>query len=539
MFSSMEIPKKSSKASRLYRRGGTVSRAQALTEVTFVNVAKRMQKALGLGLAVCIFLSVVGVLQLLMVRPEYAPLFGLMTVATCGGIAYWRNIGSRGLPMLPVLLVQHGLIYALPLAMQNPSIESYSPSAQTWTAVSVSIALIISCVAWKFGREMLTPKPSRYKLRLGEGGDSVRRCMVLAVIFMGIGVSYELASISGLLGIILPNPSFNALLRAFCYGPVVLGGFLGGFALSVPGNTMTRLLFWILTILESLLVIRNFTLAAVMGPIFCLILGLVIGRRKIPWVVIGCAVISLGVLNRGKFSMREKYWAISGESYYNSTLDELPSLYVEWLDDSMNFIQENRNINKLSNGLNLEEKGQSLAMRVDNLQNILFFVEAMNSKNVSPMMGASYALIPPLLVPRFLWPDKPRGQEGQVRLNLHFGRQLTVEETEKTYFSVGLLPEAVGNFGAIGGGVFFGLVSGLVCGMLESWSSRKKIFSVEGMIALGFLLQLAVSMEMSASTLVTSTFQLLIAISIGGLTIYYILGDRQTRRKRLPRRARR
>ena len=52
-------------------------------------------------------------------------------------------------------------------------------------------------------------------------------------------------------------------------------------------------------------------------------------------------------------------------------------------------------------------------------------------------------MIPEVLLPRFLNPNKIRSHEGQESLNLHFGRQLSVEDTERTYIAWGFLAEGL------------------------------------------------------------------------------------------------
>lgn len=497
-------------------------RRKYFTEVSFSDIGRGMKGMLRWVLILCIGLSVAGIWHLVTFKPEYTALFGMIMAACCGVIAYWRHAGGRGLPLLPILVVQQGLVFAMPLGVRNPSIEYYSRGAHLWSAISVALALTMLCVGWNYGLKLVEPKPSRYILSLGVQANSGRRCLELSLCLVGIGLAYQIIEMSGLMEQIVPIP-LQSIVRTFSSAPVAIGAVLGGFALCFPGNLGLRMAFWTLIVVQALVAIRDLALSGVMGPIFGLIIGMAFGRKRVPWIFLGISIIALAVLNKGKFAMRDKYWSLSGGNYVRVNVSELPTFYVEWLMSSVQIISENQQVRSSRYAAREDEKGQSLSMRVDNLQNILFFVEAMESKRVEPLMGKAYALIPPLLIPRFMWPDKPRTHEGQILLNLHFGRQASVEDTERTYFSVGLLPEAVGNFGAIGGGIAFGLVGGLICGLVESWSSRKKLFSIEGLFALGLLLQMTVSIEMSASVFVTSTFQLFVVIGIGGMGLYYLL----------------
>jgi hypothetical protein len=154
-----------------------------------------------------------------------------------------------------------------------------------------------------------------------------------------------------------------------------------------------------------------------------------------------------------------------------------------------------------------------------------FVVRALETQHLSPLYGATYILIPPLFVPRVLWPSKPRAHAGQDLLNIHFERQREVDIV-MTFIAWGLLPEAVGNFGIWMGAIFLGIVMGYLLGYLETWSMLKELLSVEGLMLLGFWLKLMVSYEMVSSVFLTSTFQMLVVIAVGGGMLRNIFGSR-------------
>jgi hypothetical protein len=111
------------------------------------------------------------------------------------------------------------------------------------------------------------------------------------------------------------------------------------------------------------------------------------------------------------------------------------------------------------------------------------------------------------------WPNKPRTHEGQILLNVHFGRQ-DLEATFQTYIAWGLLPEAYGNFGPKTGAIALGIFLGLCFAWVENFTARKLLLSLEGFISFTILLGLMGSFEMVASVLVTSIFQSVVVLVI-------------------------
>jgi hypothetical protein len=219
-------------------------------------------------------------------------------------------------------------------------------------------------------------------------------------------------------------------------------------------------------------------------------------------------MLALSFLNMGKTTMRERYWGAEGESITVPTLGQLPAFYAEWSETCLDAILENRTSKKT--GGNAQEtkanSNQTLLDRIDNLQNLLFVIDAIETQHISALHGATYALIPPLLVPRVLVPNKPRSHEGQVLLNVHFGRQ-DINSTFSTYVAWGLLPEAYGNFGAYWGSLFLGALLGLSFAWIENLTARRLLFSTEGFLSLSLLMNFMNSFEMVSSVFVTSTFQ--------------------------------
>ena len=75
------------------------------------------------------------------------------------------------------------------------------------------------------------------------------------------------------------------------------------------------------------------------------------------------------------------------------------------------------------------------------------------------LYGETYGYVLPQLVPRLVWPDKPRSHVATYRLSIYYGLQ-DEDATESTTIAFGMLTEAYANFGLIGAillGLFWGV----------------------------------------------------------------------------------
>jgi hypothetical protein len=238
----------------------------------------------------------------------------------------------------------------------------------------------------------------------------------------------------------------------------------------------------------------------------------------VPWRYLVIAMMVLSFLNMGKTTMRERHWGNEYEPTNQNGLVQLSNNFAEWINVSFDALVENNTGGKPGSGANVGTAGknQTLLDRIDNLQNLLFVIDAIDTDHVKPLHGATYALIPPLLVPRIFWPDKPRSHEGQVLLNVHFGRQ-DLNSTFATYIAWGLLPEAYGNFGAVAGSIVLGIFLGFAFAWVENYTARKLVMSTEGFLSLSLLMNIMNSFEMVASVLVTAIFQSFIIIIVASM----------------------
>lgn len=441
--------------------------------------------------------------------------FALMSVATCLSLDVWRRF-CNGLPMLPMLTIQHFVIFGLPLVTGHEVTALYPESYLTKSGLEVLTLLLSMTVFWRIGMQLFQPSPP-VSLALHaithEGMPGLGRLgfkLVLA------GTAYQvLLSLNVLAPLIdiLPSGSYPIIL-AMSAAVTACGFFLTAMIVGTKSASSTKtMLFWGLLAVNCLIFAADFLLSSTTTLVASVFIGLFWSSGRIPWRYLTMVVLVLSFLNLGKFSMRERYWGEDAEERQptKAALLQMPKLYLEWVQVSTDALTGNQT-DARSKYRNKSGKGQSLTERVNNLQNLLYVIDAMEVQGTPPLGGKTYSIIPPLLIPRIFWAAKPRTHEGQIMLNIHFGRQ-DLNATYQTAIAWGLLPEAYGNFGAYMGSLYLGAALGFAFAWLENRTCRKAIFSLEGFVSFGLFMGTAASFEMVASVLVTSVFQSLIPIA--------------------------
>lgn len=444
--------------------------------------------------------------------------FALISLGALIVLGVWRDSGE-GLPVVPMLAVQTLVAYGLPILMRNVTITTFSESDLTKAGFEVFLYCCAIAVGWKLGMQLIgTSSPTCYALR-GFDEKNMAKVARLGISLVVAAAAVEFFRRLGVLDFVfamLPrgsNSIINVLLSAVNACGFFLSAMLVGKGLLGP---TAQLLFWSLLAFQCFVTASSFLLSSTMTMIFSVLIGLFWGGGRMPWRFLTIVLLLFSFLNLGKFTMRERYWVLAdgSQNIPDFSLAEMPVYYAEWIDASVSAINaESANQRNILVGQERQREGQSMADRINNLQNLLFVIDAMGPGQIKPLGGATYSLIPPLLVPRILWPDKPRTHEGQILLNVHFGRQ-DLQSTVKTFIAWGLLPEAYGNFGPIAGALIVGASIGFLFAWLEKLVARKLLLSMEGFLSFTLFLGMANSFEMVASVLITSIFQSLFPVII-------------------------
>jgi hypothetical protein len=464
--------------------------------------------------ALALLLGGVALYQISMGRPGGIAL-ALIALGACISLAAWRASG-KGLPLMPVIVLQHVIIYALPLVVMQETVSAYPQEYITQAGIELLIFFIALTVAWRMGMQLFPSfQPVCYGLQELKSGGTTK----LARIGFGLIIilsAYQIFERTGILLMflsMLPSGVFP-IVWAVVSAAGTCGFFIGSLLLGGGSLSVTqKAVFWLLLAVNCYIESSSFLLSPAFIMIITVMIGLFWSTGRFPWIYFAVVLLVFSYLNIGKIAMRERHWGEAGaDEIPQFSLAEMPGLYGEWFEASYECMVEGDPAQAGSANAAEEAQGkQSLLERINNMQNLLFVIDAVKTHHIEPLGGKTYSIIPALLIPRFLWPDKPGTHEGQVMLNVHFGRQ-DVLSTTTTYVAWGLLPEAYGNFGAGVGAIFLGAVLGLVFAWVERYTADKLVISMEGFLAFTLFLAMANSFELVASVLVTSVEQAFIPI---------------------------
>ena len=446
-----------------------------------------------------------------------ASAFAMIALGTVTVLGLWRPKGI-GLPIVPLIAIQNLVVYGLPIVIGHEVLSNYPEAYVTKAGLEVLIFSLSLAAAWRVGMEMFHPATATsYALRgfKQEGAAKLKRIGFSLILGSSLYLLLESLDLFTPLYAALPGGSYSLITTlisaAGACGFFLVAMFVGTGSVSPSG----RILFWGLLAGNCFISASGFLLSATTALLASVLIGLFWSAGRMPWRYLTIVVLILSFLNLGKFTMREQYWTVENDQP-QFTLGQMPQHYLEWIQASYEAIAPANPGGPAQDERSQRPKAQSLLERINNLENLLFVIDAMDAAHIPPLYGATYELIPPLLVPRIFWPDKPRAHEGQVLLNVHFGRQ-DLDATFQTYIAWGLLPEAYGNFGAKAGAIFLGFGLGLLFAWFENFTARKLLLSLEGFIAFTVLLDMAGSFEMVASVLVTTMFQSVVLLVVASV----------------------
>ena len=438
----------------------------------------------------------------------------------------WVSSGAFGIPVLPVISALSYVYYALPLLSGN-TLAVYRPEDLAWAALSVGLFLTAaSLAAWPLlgdgrRRKKLPPTiPAPGKARL-IGTRTVSNLAtndeLYRLIFIGLaaGIVYYLALASGAASYL---GTAIGVVRSVAVTLGSLACYLTGFARGsglLTGQRWFAALAGFLTF--TALSMSGLFLVGGAVNIAAALLGYVLAAKRIPWIMLAVVFAVLSILNAGKLNIRNEYWARDNQSLKNASIAQVPGMMLDWFAAGIG--------GTVSKALGSRQpESPSLLERTSLLHMVLAVQEA--TPSIIPYLdGGTYALLPSMLVPRFLSPEKTESQAGLNLLSVRYGRQ-RAEDTYKTTLGWGMVAEAYANYGnpAV---IMVGALFGALCGVLMRLSATAAPLSLAMLMAIASTLALC-NLELDVSSLVVSMLQ-----TAGGILLFAAL-PRVVKRRSAP-----
>ena len=410
----------------------------------------------------------------------------------------WVSGRVLGLPIFPVFALTYLWTHALQLLNHHPSVSEYSAIEQFWGSFTVALYLCVCTGVWFWQASKISPPLKFYR------GFQASKSKSYFLLILFLGVLFSMGSVGGWfyrLG--LQDGSF-ALIRGLILGLTSLSVFSLSLFLSYRQLSLQEssvfvslLVVYLISNAASLLLVGSISIMGIY------ILATIIGTNKLPLRTLIISFLIFSILHIGKGEMRQVYWFnSSGQSFVQPW--QYPAYYTQWIEYSIKNLQLNRN------QANNSQSQQDLGER-SGLMHILLMTQTRAPQEVSYLHGKTYQIIPQLLIPRLLDPDKIRSHEGTYILNIHYGRQ-SREDTFTTTIGWGFLAEAYANFGLLGC-ICLGSILGYFYGFMTRLSVNVPPYSFRYLLSI-LVLSFSFQTEFSAGVYIAALYQGVVALTL-------------------------
>lgn len=399
-------------------------------------------------------------------------------------ILVWSRTMAYPYPFFEIYLAMCAPAYGIPLLWENQNVIIFGEETFTYSAWAVLLFLAASIATFYSFR--LRPKNSPFWTRpifRRPSPSMLLGATLISVLYLVIN-KYIFFFPSELQG----------TLRAVFYGLFMASVFMLSVMWGQGSLTLGQRIQLVLLLglnffaLSAGLVLRDGT-----SFILLAMVGYFLGSRTVPWKALIVFFAFFSILNLGKYHMRGLYWFESERS--DPTLSQLPSFYSDWIGAGLN-----------SETTDNTSSGRMLIERSSLLQMLCLVVQ--KSPDQAPFLeGKTYSQTLGQFVPRFLWPDKPRGHISTYTLAVHYGLQ-TEEATVTTTIAFGFISEAFANFG-LAGIAGIGIFMAAAYRLLVSRTYSTPILSFGGIVVI-MVTAWSFQTEHAVSIWLTSLFQALV-----------------------------
>lgn len=403
----------------------------------------------------------------------------------------WSYEKSYGMPLYPCFCGFQFLTFGVPLITRHVGVFSFTAEQQLSAALAISISLCVGTLCWRAVTSKQISPPNAYLKIKVEGGETLLMGIMFIALLFNVNSLFQW----------VPIPwRYLSLLQPFCNGLSTLAAFILAYRIgSEKSSKLVQVLFLFCLISNTIILNTGLYLFLALPSLALALGGYALGKHKIPWA---SAVLVVGVtyfLHAGKNEMRVRYWDTDKIVAVKTVGDIIP-FYQYWSDASFRELSKPK-----------DEDSSSTLLERNCLLHLTMFMQESITNGLPFMFGESYVIIPQLLVPRILNPEKLWSLEGTTRINIHFGLQ-TREDTLTTTIGWGLLNEGYANFG-IWGMIGVCSVLGLFLGKVGHLTSGFSVFSSRVLFAI-MILSVAIQTENTAGVFITTIFQTAVALAI-------------------------
>jgi hypothetical protein len=203
---------------------------------------------------------------------------------TCLALVAWQS-GGIGLPLLPLVAIQHFVVYGIPIVNRTETVVSYPESLIDEGGVEVFTMLVAAVVAWRIGMQVFRPgKPIAHTMRVfaTEGNYVLNR---IGIALISVATGYELLNSLHVVNLILdvfPGGT-QSIVVAIILAASMSGYFLVAmFVASGAAHPTTRVTFWTLLTMHLVLLTSSLLLSSVINIIGAVVIGLFWGSGRTP-----------------------------------------------------------------------------------------------------------------------------------------------------------------------------------------------------------------------------------------------------------------
>jgi hypothetical protein len=413
----------------------------------------------------------------------------LITTAALLPSYLWCSGHAQGMPIFPLFALTYIWTHAFPLNSNSNRILSYSIESRLFASITTAGFLLIGTIVWYQFVKSPPTTPKYYRTLSSKTSDQFFLIiMSLAVLFNTANSAGWLSVDSGLFGIIR-----GTVLALNAIATFILGYRLGTKELS---RFQSRLyIFFVI----GYLITNSLSLLLVnaASTFLVAVMAFIIGRKKIPILVIIIVILCFSLLHYGKGDMRAKYWGQQEATVVQPW--DYPAFYNEWFGYSFDYFSKQDTLSK-------KQEKESLVER-SSLVQMLLTTQTQSPDRIPFLNGETYSFLPQLFIPRIFDANKVTSHQGTTLLSIHYGLQ-----TRKSNYSIswGLLAESYANFGILGCGML-AVILGIFYGIVARWSINAPIISAQSLFAV-LMMTFALQTEFTAGVYVAAFSQSVIAL---------------------------